>query len=138
MTDTKGATYLIYALSSITLTAKSDSSGSGTITAGGQFNGILRLVKLNDASHKALLDQRYQVYPTAAALDYSFSGTTGTMVFTWTTVGDAGSLLMLTWPHHRKNMQSPNFPATTALNYLTTKVRFPPRLLFSQLLRESS
>ena len=125
MTDTSGTTYLIYALSSLTLTATSVSSNSGTIGAKGPFTGVLRLVMLAQAGHKALLDQHYQVYPTAVGLDYSFTDTTGTLIFRWNTVGDGSQLLMLTWPHHRLSMQNPSFPATTALGYLTTKVQLP-------------
>ena len=123
--DTSGTTYIIYALSSITLTATSVSSNSGTIQAGGAFTGVLRLVMLAESGHKALLDQYSQVYPTSVDLDYTFTDTTGTLVFDWTTVGTGSDLLMLTWPHHRLTLQSPNFPATTALGYLTTKVCFP-------------
>lgn len=122
MTDTKDTTYLIYTISTITLTATSDSSSSGTIRANNVYNGVIRLVKLADPSHKALLDQHYTVYPTSVGLDYSFSDTTGTVLFNWNTIGDGSNLLMLTWPHHRLKMQSPNFPPTTSLGYLTTKV----------------
>ncbi len=116
--------YLIYALSSITLTAKADSSNSGTIRAGGQFDGVLRLVMLANQGHKTLLDQHYKTYPTAANLDYAFGSADGTVLFNWDTQGGDGSqLLMLTWPHHRLTMQNPNFPPTSALGYLTTKVR---------------
>jgi hypothetical protein len=104
------------------LKATSVSSASGTIQASGAFSGVLRLVKLASPSHKALLDQYYQVYPTALALDYSFTTTTGTLIFDWTTVGAGSNLLMLTFPHHRIKLQNPNFPATTSLGYLTTKV----------------
>ena len=122
MIDTTNTTYLIYSLSSITLTATSVSTASGTISASSTFTGVLRLVMLAQSSHKALLDQYYQVYPVSVGLDYSFTDTNGTLFFNWDTVGDGSKLLMLTWPHHRLTMQSPNFPATTALGYLTTKV----------------
>lgn len=123
MTDTTGSTYLIYALSSISLTATSVSSDSGTIQASDPFTGVLRLVMLADPSHQALLDQHSKIYPTAVGLDYAITDTTGTLTFNWTTVGTADDLLMLTWPHHRLTMQDPNFPETTSLGYLTTKVR---------------
>ncbi|KAN0121685.1 glycoside hydrolase family 81 protein [Hyaloscypha variabilis] len=118
VTDTAGSTYLIYGLSSITLTADSESS---IIVASSQYTGVLRLVMLNQTSDKALLDQYYQVYPTSVGLDYSFTDTTGTLIFTWDTVGDGSDLLLLTWPHHRISLQNPNYPATTSLSYLTTK-----------------
>ncbi|TRX92714.1 hypothetical protein FHL15_006388 [Xylaria flabelliformis] len=119
--DSTGTTYLIYSLSSISLVATAKSSGSGEIRASSPFTGVLRLVKLNDPSHKALLDQHYQVYPTTVGLDYSFTDTTSTLIFNWNTIGDGSQLLMLTWPHHRVALQSPNYPATSSLNYLTTK-----------------
>jgi endo-1,3(4)-beta-glucanase len=103
--------------------ATSKSSGSGEIRASGPFNGVLRLVKLNDPTHKTILDQHYQVYPTSVGLDYSFTDTSSTLIFNWNTIGDGSQLLMLTWPHHRVSMQNPNYPATSALNYLTVKVR---------------
>lgn len=96
-------------------------SSSGSVKAGGKFTGILRMAMLNDPSHKSLLDQHAQVYPTALDLDYSFTATEGTMFFNWKTVGNGADLLMMTWPHHRLSLQNPNYPATTALRYLTTK-----------------
>lgn len=122
MTDTKDTTYLIYSMGTITLTATSDTSTSGSIRANNAYNGVIRLVKLSDPSHKTLLDQHYTVYPTSVGLDYSFTDSTGTLIFNWNTIGDGSTLLMLTWPHHRLKMQSPNFPPTTSLGYLTTKV----------------
>lgn len=123
MTDSKDTTYLIYSLSSISLKATAASSDSGEISASGPFDGVIRLVKLNDPSHQDLLDKYYQVYPTSAGLDYSFADTSSTVTFNWETVGDGSNLLLLTWPHHRVSLQNPNYPATSALNYLTTKVR---------------
>lgn len=83
---------------------------------------MLRVVKLNQASHKALLDQYHSVYPTSVGLDYSFTTTTGTLIFNYNTVGDGSQLLLLTWPHHRLSLQNPNSPPTSSLSYLTTKV----------------
>lgn len=90
--------YLIYSLSgSVSLTA----TNAGTITAGSQFTGVLRMVKLNSTSHQPLLDQYHATYPTGVTTDYSFSGNTSTLSFTWTVTGTASNLLMLSWPHHR-------------------------------------
>lgn len=122
MTDTTDTTYIIYALSSISLTAEATSSTRGTITAEGPFNGVLRLAKLNQASHKELLDAHHEVYPTSAGLDYVITDDAGTLIFDWETVGDGSNLLMLTWPHHRITMQGGNFPDESSLSYLTTKV----------------
>lgn len=113
---------MIYALSSITLTATATNPAQGTIRATGTYNGVLRLARLVQASHKALLDQHYTVYPTGVGLDYSFTTTTGTLIFNYNTVGDGSQLLLLTWPHHRLSLQNPNTPPTSALGYLTTKV----------------
>lgn len=118
-------TYIIYSLSgAISLTA----SNAGTIVAGGKFSGVLRVVKLNAAGHEALLDQYSANYPTAVATDYDISGDVGTLRFTWAVTGNAANLLMLTWPHHRAKMQSPNFPATSSLSYLTTKGNMYPAI----------
>lgn len=83
---------------------------------------------LKDPSHKVLLDQHYQVYATSVGLDYSFTDTQGTMLFNWQTVGNGNDLLMLTWPHHRLSLQNANYPATSSLNYLTTKGWMYPNL----------
>lgn len=78
---------------------------------------------LNESMHKTLLDEHYQVYPVRQDFDYSFTDTTGTLIFSWATYGgDREDLLMLTWPHHRLTMQNPDFPDTASLAYLTTKV----------------
>lgn len=94
-------TYLIYSLSGdVTLSADVTSSAS-TLQASSQFNGILRMVKLNNTSHEAILDEYYANYPTGVTTDYSFAGDTADLTFTWDVVGTASNLLMLTWPHHR-------------------------------------
>lgn len=122
------STYLIYALSPITLTATATSSDEGTISASSPFSGVLRLAMLNEPSHKVLLDHYSDVYPTSVGLDYSWTNSTGTIVFNWDAAGNGSDLLMLTWPHHRLTMQNPNFPDSTALSYLTTKGYMYPAL----------
>ena len=119
VTDSKGVTYRIYASSSITLGASNDN-----IVASEKYNGVLRFAKLIDPSHQHLLDKHSATYPTSVGLDYSFTDVQGTLVFTWNTVG-TGDLLMLTWPHHRLKMKNANFPPTSSLAYLTTKVPNP-------------
>lgn len=90
-------TYLIYSLAgSITLSATST-----TLTGSTKISGVLRMARLNNAAHQTLLSQYVSTYPTAVTTDYSFSGNTGTLSFTWTTTGTASNLLMLTFPHHR-------------------------------------
>jgi endo-1,3(4)-beta-glucanase len=79
------------------------------------------MAKVSQDSHRALLDQYHGVYPTASKLEYELGSTEGAIVFNWETVG-SGELLMLTWPHHREAMQDANFPPTSGLGYLTTKV----------------
>lgn len=91
-------TYIIYSLSG---TLRLTANNAGTIVAGAQFKGVLRVVKLNSPSHKALLDQYVANYPTGVNTDYDFNGDVGTLRFTWTVTGNAANLLMLTWPHHR-------------------------------------
>lgn len=94
-------TYIIYSLSgALTLSAQATASAS-TIQASSPFTGVLRMVKLNSTSHAALLDQYAATYPTGVTTDYTFSGNSANLIFTWSVVGTASNLLMLTWPHHR-------------------------------------
>uniref|UniRef100_A0A8H7N5D7 glucan endo-1,3-beta-D-glucosidase n=1 Tax=Bionectria ochroleuca TaxID=29856 RepID=A0A8H7N5D7_BIOOC len=118
VTDTGDATYVIYALETVTLRASLDA-----ITADAAYNNVIRLAKVSQESHRVLLDQYHSAYPTAAKLEYELGNTEGAIVFSWETVG-SGELLMLTWPHHREVMQNGNFPPTSALGYLTTKAGF--------------
>ncbi|KAL1734063.1 glycoside hydrolase family 81 protein [Schizophyllum commune] len=122
-------TYVIYSLGdSISFTATA-ANGAGTIVASAPFTGVLRVVKLSEDGHKTLLDAHHSVYPTSVDTSYSFSGDSATMTFNWNVSGGNGAdLLMLTWPHHRIKLQSPNFPDTSALSYLTTKGYMYPAL----------
>lgn len=115
VTTTKDSTYIIYALSSITLTVSKTE-----VRAKGKFNGVIRFAMLSKPDHKQLLDQHQQIYPTGVNTDYSFTDTTGTLSFTWSTSG-SGDLLMMSWPHHRQVLENTNQPATSSLAYLTTK-----------------
>lgn len=110
-------TYLIYSLNgAVTLSASSTA-----LRAGAKFTGVLRMTKLSDPAHQSTLDTYVANYPTAVTTDYTFSGDSATLSFTWTVTGSAANLLMLTWPHHRLRLQNPNFLATSAIGYLTTK-----------------
>ncbi|KAH7240148.1 glycosyl hydrolase family 81-domain-containing protein [Fusarium redolens] len=124
---TKGTTYLIYSDSTIKLTAKTDNENKGTLVASDKFSGIIRLVMLRDPSHQTLLNSYSTAYPVSVAQDYSISVDSGTVTFKWETKG-TGDLLMLTWPHHREALQSPNSPQPTALSYLTLKGWIYPTL----------
>ncbi|OAQ61840.2 glycoside hydrolase family 81 protein [Pochonia chlamydosporia 170] len=120
VTDNKDATYIIYALSPISLTATSGQDG-GSIRANSIYSGVLRLVKLDKPAHQALLNEHSNVYPTSVKTSYSFANNTAILSFDWKVVGDGGRLLMLTWPHHRQTLQNANYPDTSSLSYLTTK-----------------
>lgn len=138
--NNSAGTYIIYSLSGeLTLTANNN-----TIVAGRQFDGVLRVVKLDSPSHKAILDQYVANYPTSVTVDYDFDGDVGTLRFTWAVTGNAADLLMLTWPHHRYvlsksycsiseedysiKMRNPSFPPTSSLSYLTAKGYMYPAL----------
>ncbi|KZW03632.1 hypothetical protein EXIGLDRAFT_758973 [Exidia glandulosa HHB12029] len=109
-------TYIIYSLNgAVTLSASST-----TLRASAQFNGVLRMARLGDPAHQTTLDTYAPNYPTAVATDYTFSGDSATLTFTYSVTGTAANLLMLTFPHHRLRLQNPNFLATTAIGYLTT------------------
>ena len=91
-------TYLVYALgpSPITLGVT-----SGALRGSAPLTGVLRVAKLNSTAHETTLDTYAATYPTGVALDYTFSGNTGSMSFTWTTTGPSANLLLLSYPHHR-------------------------------------
>ena len=118
-----GSSYIIYSLSTVTLTAASESSTEGTITATSAFEGVIRLAKLLDDAHKDTLDKYHKTFPTAVMTDYEINDSTGSLIFEWTTTGADDELLMLTWPHHRLTMQNAVHLEPSALAYLTTKVR---------------
>jgi endo-1,3(4)-beta-glucanase len=91
-------TYTIYSLGgSISLTATQT-----TLTGSAIFTGVIRLARVTtESTSQAILDQYSANYPTSVALDYTFSGDTSTMSFTWNVVGNAANLLHLSFPHHR-------------------------------------
>jgi endo-1,3(4)-beta-glucanase len=120
-TQRADTTYLIYSDSTIKLTTETENENKGTLVASDKFSGIIRLVMLRDPSRQTLLNSYSTVYPVSVAQDYSISVDSGTVTFKWETKG-TGDLLMLTWPHHREALQSPNSPQPTALSYLTLKV----------------
>jgi endo-1,3(4)-beta-glucanase len=94
-------TYIIYSLSgSLTLSATATGAG-GTVVGSNPFTGVLRVVKLNNTLHEALLDQYVANYPTGVTTDYTFTGDLVDLTFTWAVMGTPSNLLMLTWPHHR-------------------------------------
>ncbi|KAJ7700255.1 glycoside hydrolase family 81 protein, partial [Mycena olivaceomarginata] len=116
-------TYTIYSLGgSISLTATQT-----TLTGSAIFTGVIRLARVTtESTSQAILDQYSANYPTSVALDYTFSGDTSTMSFTWNVVGNAANLLHLSFPHHRKRLVSPNL--VTGLSYLGTKGYMKPVL----------
>ncbi|KAH8928622.1 glycoside hydrolase family 81 protein [Atractiella rhizophila] len=110
-------TYIIYSLGgSITLSATST-----TITGSAKVSGVIRIAKLQAAGHEATLDQYYQNYATAVTTDYSFSGDSATLTFSWAVTGNANQLLHLTWPHHRVSLQGASILPSSSISYLTTK-----------------
>jgi endoglucanase Acf2 len=126
--------YIIYALSPITLKAAPLTRNTGIIQATSAFTGVIRVVMLGDPTHKSILDAHVATYATSAVLDYQFTSTTATLIFYWNVVGNGPDLLMLTWPHHRLTMQSPNFPPTSSLSYLTTKANFIQVVFWTRLI----
>ncbi|KAJ6620302.1 glycosyl hydrolase family 81-domain-containing protein [Mycena sp. CBHHK59/15] len=116
-------THTIYSLGgSISLTATTT-----TLTGEAAFTGVIRIARVTEEStSQAVLDQYSANYPTSVALDYTFSGDSATLSFTWNVVGNAAQLLHLSWPHHRKRLVNPTY--ITGLSYLTTKGYMKPVL----------
>ncbi|KAF7359182.1 Glycoside hydrolase family 81 protein [Mycena sanguinolenta] len=116
-------TYAIYSLGgSISLIATQT-----TLTGSSTFTGVIRLARITaESTSQAILDQYSANYPTSVALDYTFSGDSAVMSFTWNVVGNAANLLHLSFPHHRKRLVNPNL--VTGLSYLVTKGYMKPVL----------
>ncbi|KAJ7090384.1 glycoside hydrolase family 81 protein [Mycena belliarum] len=114
-------TYVVYSLGgSISLSASQT-----TLTGSSIFTGVIRLARVTaESTSQAVLDQYSANYPIGVALDYTFSGDTSVMSFTYNVVGNAANLLHLSWPHHRKRLVNPNL--ITGLSYLTTKGHMKP------------
>jgi len=90
-------TYLIYSLNgNISLAATAT-----TLRGTAQLNGVLRVAVLTNTAHESTLDIYAPTYATAVNTDYTFSGDSATVTFTYTVTGTAANLLILTYPHHR-------------------------------------
>lgn len=110
----EGGTYLVYVLGgNIQFTV-----AEKTLTSGAGFSGTLRFAKLKEASQEAILDQHANTYATGLTMGYTVAGDVATVTWTWSTVGNAADLLILSWPHHRKTLQGPN---NVGIQYLTLK-----------------
>jgi endo-1,3(4)-beta-glucanase len=90
-----------------------------SLTATGNFNGVLRIAAAPSANYDSLLDAHVTPYAIASKVITSFSGNTGTYQFQWITEGstNVNNLLMLTLPHHRDSMVGASFltPSWTTL-----------------------
>ena len=133
---TTNSTYIIYSLSGpVTMCTDTQLKKFTSLL---RITAVFRIVKLRDPSHESTIDTYTSTYPTGSTLGYTFSGSSATLTFTYTTVGTASQLLMLTWPHHRyvyrwstglshlrrsKALVSPSMlnQSTQPLSYLTTK-----------------
>ncbi|KAF7353740.1 Glycoside hydrolase family 81 protein [Mycena venus] len=129
------ATILLTSKNGNIVSINGNTIGTSSVTASGtKFiingpGGTYTLYSLGESTSQAILDQYSANYPTSVALDYTFSGDTATMSFTWNVVGNAANLLHLSWPHHRsglKRLVNPNL--VTGLSYLTTKGYMKPVL----------
>ncbi|KZW02911.1 glycoside hydrolase family 81 protein [Exidia glandulosa HHB12029] len=112
-------TYLIYSLNgAITLNVDAFAM---TVKASAPFTGVLRFAKMDLAPFEKTLDTYAADYATGVETDYTFNGNQADLIFTWNVVGDPTKLLMLTYPHHRRAMVSPNFLPLTSLAIMTLK-----------------
>jgi len=110
-----GGTYLIYVVGAgaITLTQEEN-----TLVSNPGFSGTLRFAKLTEASQEAILDQHYNTFATGLDMTYTVAGDVSTQTWAWEVEGNANDLLLLSWPHHRKVLENPNY---VNIQYLTLK-----------------
>jgi endo-1,3(4)-beta-glucanase len=109
-----GGTYVIYVTGlNVELTANQTHIVSGPGTT-----ATLRIAKVQDPAQEAVLDAHKGTYPTGLDFRYAVAGDTATLTWTWDVVGNADELLMLSWHHHRVQLQTPDF---VNIEYLTLK-----------------
>ena len=76
-------------------------SNGKALTSSAGFTGTIRFAKLKEASQEAILDQYANTYATGLTMAYTVVNNVAVTTWTWSVVGNAGDLLILSWPHHR-------------------------------------
>ncbi|ODM87310.1 Endo-1,3(4)-beta-glucanase 1 [Orchesella cincta] len=110
-----GGTYIIYVTSG---NLELNQDGNRLVSPPG-FSGTIRLAKLKDGAQESVLDQHSTAIPSGLDMRYNVAGDVATQTWTWSvSEGNAGDLLILSWPHHRRALQNPNY---VGVEYLTLK-----------------
>ncbi|CAL8124059.1 unnamed protein product [Orchesella dallaii] len=113
-----GGTYIIYVTSG-NLQLALDGTTKLVSPPGFGFTGTIRLAKLKEASQEAVLDTHASAIPSGLDMSYTVAGDVSTQTWTWSvSAGNAADLLILSWPHHRRALQNPNY---VDIQYLTLK-----------------
>ncbi|PRP89320.1 glycoside hydrolase family 81 protein [Planoprotostelium fungivorum] len=109
-----GLTWLVYVLSGpVSLTTSAQS-----LTVSSAYKGAVRVAKLKEAADESVLDKYMSVYAKSAQVTYQVSNDVATVQYKFNTNG-TGSLLVLTWPHHRDQLSGST--KYQPLQYLTIK-----------------
>jgi len=116
-----GTTWILYSLSSISLTFSSTLA-----TTSGQWTGVVRIVALNgtDGNTENVLDSSSSTYATGADISYDVQHANGadvaTVSYLWKVEsGDKSKLLQLAWIHHRDILK--NAVYAPSVKFLTVK-----------------
>lgn len=102
-----GQEWIIYASSSINITASTDN-----IVCDSVFTGTIQVAYLKDSSYESTLDSHAGNYPTGVSINHEVSGDIDTETWTWKKVG--GNFL---WHPLRIHMQTAVSPTLTGLKY---------------------
>eukprot|EP01111_Echinosteliopsis_oligospora_P017255 TRINITY_DN7411_c0_g1_i1.p1 TRINITY_DN7411_c0_g1~~TRINITY_DN7411_c0_g1_i1.p1 ORF type:complete len:880 (+),score=312.53 TRINITY_DN7411_c0_g1_i1:260-2641(+) len=113
VTVSTGITWKIYVLGGNQETFVATST---EITGPSEFTGTIRIAALNQQSGQSfpdtesLLDQYSSTYATGANISYQIvNDNSANLFFDWNVAeGNPSDLLILTWPHHRIVLQSPD------------------------------
>nr|POE47167.1 putative endo-1,3(4)-beta-glucanase [Quercus suber] len=96
---------------------------SGTIRGPSGFSGYIQVAKIpgSNSTTESVYDNTAAVYPTAANVTGTVTGTSGSYTISWTKGGNTDrTLLMYALPHHIDSLSVSTKAATTDLQLVTT------------------
>lgn len=115
-----GGTYILYVTSGTLQLDPQEGSTTKLVSQNG-FSGTVRFAKLKEPSQESILDAHSAAIPNGLDMSFQVNGDVATQTWTWTLEPGSGNpedLLLLSWPHHRRSLQNPNF---ADISYMTLK-----------------
>nr|POE74674.1 putative endo-1,3(4)-beta-glucanase [Quercus suber] len=119
-----GFTWLCYVTpQDLVFSTNSFNLNAGSVRGPSGFSGYIQVAKIPKSSDSAesVYDETAAVYPIAAKVSGSVTGSSGRYTISWTKGGNADStLLMYALPHHVDSLSADTKAATTELQLVTT------------------